>query len=75
MVVDFRNQKDKQTRPPSYRKPKSWWQKAIPCVSLFLLLPLLLLLLLLNYLNWIRGRKLMNSLILMKSEKEDPCDG
>jgi hypothetical protein len=34
MVVDFRNQKDKQTRPPSYRKPKSWWQKAIPCVSL-----------------------------------------
>jgi hypothetical protein len=29
---------------------------------------LLLLLLLLNYLNWIRGRKLMNSLILMKSE-------
>jgi hypothetical protein len=32
MVVDFRNQKDKQTRPPSYRKPKSWWKIKFPCV-------------------------------------------
>jgi hypothetical protein len=32
MVVDFRNQTDKQTRPPSYRKPKSWWKIKFPCV-------------------------------------------
>jgi hypothetical protein len=59
MVVDFRNQKDKQTRPPSYRKPKSWWQKAIPCVSLLYFLS--------YYIHEEEG-KLMNSLILMKSE-------
>jgi hypothetical protein len=55
MVVDFRNQKDKQTRPPSYRKPKSWLQKMIPCVRLP---PLLIL----------AHGAADSSLILMKSE-------